>query len=182
MNVFEKHDEDLIKQALKGNKRAWLSLVRRYEKPVFQYGLRMTGNRDDAADLMQDIFVSVFRSLGNYRGEGSFKSWLFRVAHYRCIEFYRKRKPEQALDDVPEPVCENTCPEQDLLSDISSRTLLNAMQRLPLAQKAVVELKFFGQFTFDEIAEQTGLSANTIKSRLYSALNRLKDELEVNHA
>lgn len=180
--MFEKHDDQLIKQALNGCKRAWLQLVTRYEKSVFHYGLRMTGNRDDAADLMQDIFVSVFRSLGNYRGEGSFRGWLFRVAHYRCIEFYRKRRPEQALDDVPEPICNSAGPESHMLSDISSKALLSAMQQLPLAQKAVVELKFFGQFTFDEIAEQTGTSANTIKSRLYAALARLKQELEVNHA
>lgn len=180
--MFEKHDEQLVAQALKGNKRAWYTLLKRYEKPVYHYGLRMTGNREDAADLMQDIFVSVFRSLGNYRGEGTFKGWLFRVAHYRCIEFYRKRKPEQAMDDVPEQACENTCPEGDLLKDISSNALLAAMQKLPLSQKAVVELKFFGQFTFDEIAEQMGLSPNTVKSRLYSALSRLKLDLEVEHA
>ncbi|MBU3020878.1 sigma-70 family RNA polymerase sigma factor [Aestuariibacter sp. A3R04] len=180
--MFEKHDEQLVAQALKGNKRAWMALVTRYEKSIYHYGLRMTGNPADAADLMQDIFVSVFRSLANYRGDGAFKGWLFRIAHFRCIEFYRKRKPEQSMDDVPEPECGRATPEGEVLNDSTSQSLLAAMQRLPLSQKAVVELKFFGQFTFDEIADQMGLSPNTVKSRLYSALSRLKLDLEVEHA
>ena len=180
--MFEKRDEQLISQALKGNRRAWLALIKRYESQIYHYGIRMTGNTHDAADLMQDIFVSVYRSLGNYRGEGSFKGWLFRVAHFRCIEFYRRKRPEQGLDDTPEPECEQDCPETGYFRDQTSANLMQAMQRLPLAQKAVVELKFFGQFTFDEIAEQLGLSANTVKSRLYSALSKLKLELEVEKA
>lgn len=180
--MFEKRDEQLISQALKGNRRAWLALIKRYESQIYHYGIRMTGNTHDAADLMQDIFVSVYRSLGNYRGEGSFRGWLFRVAHFRCIEFYRRKRPEQGLDDTPEPECQQDCPETGYLRDRTSASLMEAMQRLPLAQKAVVELKFFGQFTFDEIAEQLGLSANTVKSRLYSALSKLKLELEVENA
>lgn len=180
--MFEKRDEQLISQALKGNRRAWLALIKRYESQIYHYGIRMTGNTHDASDLMQDIFVSVYRSLGNYRGEGSFKGWLFRVAHFRCIEFYRRKRPEQGLDDTPEPECEQDCPETGYFRDQTSANLMQAMQRLPLAQKAVVELKFFGQFTFDEIAEQLGLSANTVKSRLYSALSKLKLELEVENA
>ncbi|MBT82608.1 MAG: RNA polymerase subunit sigma-70 [Alteromonadaceae bacterium] len=180
--MFEKHDDQLVASALKGQRRAWITLIKRYEKAVFSYGVRMTGSRDDAADLMQDIFVSVFKSLGNYRGEGSFKGWLFKVAHYRCIEFYRKRKPEQGLEDIPEPDSGQPCPETVMLETLSGQALLKAMQTLPLAQKAVVELKFFGQFTFDEIAQQTGLSPNTVKSRLYSALTRLKVLMEDEHA
>ncbi|RDV28154.1 sigma-70 family RNA polymerase sigma factor [Alteromonas aestuariivivens] len=177
--MFEKSDEHLIQKALKGNKKAWFTLIKRYESSVYHYGVRMTGNAHDAADLMQDIFMSVFRSLENFRAEGSFKSWLFRVAHYRCIEFYRRWRPEQGLEDVPEPVSTAPCPEGEILSDHVSKALTRAMQNLPLTQKAVIELKFFGQFTFDEIAQQMGLSPNTVKSRLYSALSKLKLDLEV---
>lgn len=177
--VFEKRDEQLIQQALKGNKKAWFALIKRYEQAIYQYGYRMTGNSHDASDLMQDIFVSVYRSLSNYRGDGSFKAWLFRVAHYRCIEFYRKKRPEQGLDDVPEPISETVCPEQSMMQENTNQALTNAMQKLPIAQRAVIELKYFGQFTFDEIADQLGLSPNTVKSRLYTAMSTLKLNLEV---
>lgn len=180
--MFEKTDEQLIHKALQGSKKAWLNLLKRYEQPIYNYGIRMTGNRDDAQDLMQEVFVSVFRNLSNYRGEGSFKGWLFKIAHYRCIEFYRKKRPTQGLEDVPEIESEQMCPESSLSEGQGNRQLVDAMQHLPLAQKAVVELKFFGQFTFEEIADQLGISTNTAKSRLYTGLAKLKTMMEVEYA
>ena len=179
--MFDKTDEQLIQKALQGNRRAWIRLVKRYEKSVYNYGIRMTSNPEDALDLMQEIFTSVFRNLATYRGEGAFKAWLFRIASYRCVEFYRRKKPTLALDDAPEMECEVSKPEETLFMSRDSQQLLNAMAQLPLAQKAVVELKFFGQFTFDEIAEQLNVSSNTVKSRLYSALDKLKTLLEVEY-
>ncbi|GAA0855827.1 sigma-70 family RNA polymerase sigma factor [Aliiglaciecola litoralis] len=179
--MFEKSDEQLIAKALNGNKRAWLNLIKRYEMQVYNYGIRMTGTREDALDLMQEVFISVFRNLSNYRGDGSFKSWLFKIAHFRCIEFYRRKRPNQALDDAPELVSPGLGQESVLVASQDASLLVSAMQQLPLSQKAVVELKFFGQFTFDEIAEQLGISSNTAKSQLYSALAKLKNLLEVEY-
>ena len=180
--MFEKRDEQLVAKALKGDKRAWLQLIKRYEKPIYHYGIRMTGSASDAADLMQEIFVSVFKSLQNFRGDGSFKGWLFRIAHYRCMEFYRRKRPEQTLDEVPEMACEQHAADETIFRDQTSASLSRAMQQLPVNQRAVVELKFFGHFTFDEIAGQLGVSSNTVKSRLYAALGKLKTELECEYA
>jgi RNA polymerase sigma-70 factor (ECF subfamily) len=180
--MFEKTDEQLIAKALQGNKQAWLNLLKRYEKQIYNYGMRMTGKNEDALDLMQEVFISVFRNLSTYRNEGSFKSWMFRIAHFRCIEFYRRKKPMQGLDDAPEVASGEMGAAECIHTNQENKQLINAMQQLPLAQKAVLELKFFGQFTFDEIAEQTGISANTAKSRLYGALEKLKTLMEVDYA
>jgi RNA polymerase sigma-70 factor (ECF subfamily) len=180
--MFEKTDQQLIATALQGNKQAWLNLLKRYEKQIYNYGMRMTGKNEDALDLMQEVFISVFRNLSSYRNEGSFKSWMFRIAHFRCIEFYRRKKPMQGLDDTPEIESEESSVADSIHTGQENKQLISAMQQLPLAQKSVVELKFFGQFTFDEIAEQTGISANTAKSRLYGALEKLKILMEVDYA
>lgn len=180
--MFEKSDEQLIQKALSGNKRAWVNLIKRYEAQIYNYGIRMTGNNHDALDLMQEVFISVFRNLANYRGDGSFRGWLFKIAHYRCIEFYRRKKPHQGLEDSPEIESTEPSLEQMLAKSQHNHQLVEAMQRLPMSQKAVVELKFFGQFTFDEIAEQLGISSNTAKSQLYSALAKLKTFMEVEYA
>lgn len=180
--MFEKSDEQLITKALQGNKQAWVSLLKRYEKPIYNYGIRMTGKREDALDLMQEVFISVYRNLASYRNEGSFKSWLFRIAHYRCIEFYRRKRPMDGLDDIPEIESEDVGVDKQLVSASDNKQLVNAMQQLPLAQKSVIELKFFGQFTFEEIAELTGMSVNTAKSRMYGALEKLKTLMEVDYA
>jgi RNA polymerase sigma-70 factor (ECF subfamily) len=88
----------------------------------------------------------------------------------------------QGLDDTPEIESEAMSAADSIHTSQENKQLISAMQQLPLAQKAVVELKFFGQFTFDEIAEQTGISANTAKSRLYGALEKLKTLMEVDYA
>lgn len=181
--MFEHNDEKLIKQALLGKKSAWIKLVKRYEKQIFNYAYRMVNNRDDAFDLMQDIFVAVYRSLSTFKGESQFKSWLFRIAHYRCVEYYRRKKPTQSLDDVPESTApeRHSCPEMSMAIGQQAAGLMSAMQTLPINQRTVIELKFFQHCTFDEIAVQLGVSPNTVKSRLYNALDKLKGELGVNY-
>lgn len=182
--MFEKTDEALVKQALKGKKNAWVSLVKRHEKGIYNYALRMVSNRDDALDMLQDIFLAAFRSLASFRGESPFKGWLFRIAHYRCMEFYRKKRPMQSLDDAPEQVDEDVdiCPETKMSNFQQTTEITHAMKNLSFNQRIVVELKFFQQCTFDDIAHQLGISVNTAKSRLYSALDKLKVFMEAENA
>lgn len=177
--MFERSDDVLIAQALKGKKSAWVALVKRYEKGLYNYALRMVNNQADAMDLMQDTFVAVFKNLQTFRGDSPFKGWLFKVAHYRCLEFYRRKRPMSSIDDVPEQEDEENslCPEQELFSKQQSSELVNAMQSLPIKQKLVVELKFFQQCTFEDIAQQLGISTNTAKSQLYTGLEKLKVKL-----
>lgn len=170
----------LVKQALAGRKSAWVSLVKKHEKGIYNYALRMVNNHADAMDLMQDIFIALFRNLHTYRAESPFKGWLFKIAHYRCIDYYRKKRPMQSLDDSPEQRDEKSddCPEQVLFAQQQNSVLIKVIQKLPIKQKLVVELKFFQQCTFDDIAQQLGISTNTAKSQLYSALDKLKLFLE----
>ena len=181
--MFERSDETLVKQALKGQKSAWVTLVKRYEKNLYNYTLRMVSNPDDALDLMQDVFMAVFRNLASFRGDSPFKGWMFKIAHYRCIEFYRRKKPTQSLDNMPEQEeqSSDTCPEAELFIGQQASILTKALQILPINQKLVVELKFFQHCTFDEVANQLGISVNTAKSRLYSALDKLKNHLELDN-
>lgn len=177
--MFERSDDVLIAQALKGKKSAWIALVKRYEKGLYNYALRMVNNQADAMDLMQDTFVAVFKNLKTFRGDSPFKGWLFKVAHYRCLEFYRRKRPMSSIDEVPEQesIDGELCPEQALFSVQQSSELVNAMSSLPVKQKLVVELKFFQQCTFEDIAHQLGISKNTAKSQLYSGLEKLKAKL-----
>jgi RNA polymerase sigma-70 factor (ECF subfamily) len=135
----------------------------------------MVNNPADAMDLLQDIFIALFRNLSSFRGECPFKSWLFKIAHYRCLEFYRRKRPMQSLDEVPEQEDEHSGDlEKGIFLKQQSSELLKAMQYLPVKQKLVVELKFFQQCTFEDISHQLGISTNTAKSQLYSALEKLK--------
>ena len=89
-------DEDLVASALKGSNSAWTKLVKRYEKRVYNYALRMVGHPDDAFDLMQEVFVGVHRNLAGFRGDGAFPAWLFRIANFRCTDYLRRRRHTEA--------------------------------------------------------------------------------------
>lgn len=179
--MFKKTDKQLVQKALKGNSNAWVDLVKRYEKLVFNYGLRMLPSRDDALDLLQETFVSVFKNLPSWRQDNPFKPWLMTIAHRRCVEYYRRRRQDEQWSEErhDEPASGNwSDPEYGYSNDQKQQHLVAALQRLPIEQRAVIEAKFFRQLTTREIALQHGDSENTVKSRLYSGVEKLQNYLE----
>lgn len=179
--MFFQSEKGLIKKAQQGDKRAWLTIVKQYEKPIYHSCLRMVSNPDDALEIMQESFMSIYRSLDKYRFESSFKTWAIAITNRRCVEFYRARK---VLDEQQQEmlIAESKTPEPaDFMVFMAeqNKQVLTLLNDLPWVQKEVVELKFFQHFTFEQIAEQLGVSTNTVKSRLYSALSKLRQDLEV---
>jgi RNA polymerase sigma-70 factor (ECF subfamily) len=187
-------DDALIRAALDGSARAWDQLVRRHETQVYNFSLRLTGNPTDALDLMQEVFLGVYRNLHRFRGESRFSTWLFRIAHNKAIDMARRRPSSTSLEsalqhggDLVEARWQqlDDAPEQDpqaLLDERQRNALIQAqMGALPLEQRLVVELKVFQSLTFEEIAELQDLSANTAKTRFYTALRRLKALMEQDH-
>lgn len=179
--MFFQSEKGLIKKAQQGDKRAWLTIVKQYEKPIYHSCLRMLSNPDDALEIMQESFMSIYRSLDKYRFESSFKTWAIAITNRRCVEFYRARK---VLDEQQQEmlIAESKTPEPaDFMVFMAeqNKQVLTLLNDLPWVQKEVVELKFFQHFTFEQIAEQLGVSTNTVKSRLYSALSKLRQDLEV---
>ncbi|EAQ32327.1 MULTISPECIES: RNA polymerase sigma factor [Idiomarina] len=180
--MFKKSDKKLVSQALKGNQSAWVDLVKRYEKLVYHYGVRMLPSPDDAFDLLQDTFSSVFRSLKDWNQDDKFKPWLMTIAHRRCVEFYRRRHIDVLDNELQTDLIDESTfgqPEPELSDQQQEAALVKAIRALPLAQRMVVELKFFQHLTTRAIATQLQESENTIKSRLYSGVEKLKRELEV---
>ncbi|MGQ4277009.1 RNA polymerase sigma factor [Pseudidiomarina sp. E22-M8] len=178
--MFAPSDERLVKRALENNKQAWLQLVKRYEALVFNYALRMSGSRDDAMDLMQDVFMSLFRNLQGWRGESSFKNWLMTIAHYRCIEHFRRRKDYADDYDFEQQSSDSDWhdPEAVYQGQQQTHILVAAMQKLPLEQRLVVELKFFQHLKLQQISVQLEVPLNTVKARLYKAVETLQTLVE----
>lgn len=179
-------DEKLISKALGGSQNSWVNIVKRHEGLVYNYCLRMTGSRSDALDLMQEVFLSVYRHLPSYRGQGQFKAWMMRIAANKTIDFLRSRARtpqfgggEEGLDQHEAPAAHN--PDTLYEQADHNREILRMLQILPPEQRLVVELKFFSHCTFEEISYRTGVPMNTVKSRLYAALEKLRDQLEEQH-
>jgi RNA polymerase sigma-70 factor (ECF subfamily) len=175
-------EEKLIARAAQGASGAWLELVRRYERRIYNYALRMVGHPDDAADLMQEIFMGAYRNLPGYRGDGAFPAWLFRIASFRCTDHLRRRRLHKPFDELDGDALSPNEPEVSVLATHANREIAAALASLPPEQRHVVELKFFQGFTFDDIAGQLGISPNTAKTRLYTALRKLRHNEELRDA
>ncbi len=176
--MFKRSDESLIAKALNGDQGAWQQLVNRHQAALFYFGLRLLGSHEDANDLLQDVLMVLCRNLGQYRGDSSFKSWLFGIANYRAMDMLRRRKyseDDAALSELADDT--DSLPEQ-LSRHRQQRQIQQQLRRLPPEQRLVLELKFYQQFTFDEIASQLALSSNTVKSRFYAALDKMRLQLE----
>ncbi|MFP6805998.1 MAG: RNA polymerase sigma factor [Pseudomonadales bacterium] len=157
-----------------GSERAWFRLIKRYEKRLYNYALRMTGSPEDAMDILQDILISLYRNLPSYRGDGAFAAWMFRIASFRCTDYYRKKGRQFATTDDVDVMDENAV---DVALNIDrNRGVVTMMSSLPSEPKQAIELKFFQHFTFDEIAGQLGISSNTAKSRVYAALKKMREQ------
>ncbi|MFT5451270.1 MAG: RNA polymerase sigma-70 factor (ECF subfamily) [Enterobacterales bacterium] len=182
--IFE-NDERLISKALNGSERAWVKLVKRYEKRIYNYSLRMTGATDEAMDLVQEVFIAVFRNLPNYRGDGVFPAWLFRIVSNRSVDYLRRRNTNPLLGKYQsdtETLLSSRTADEDIQRDQGNKQVLKLLTTLPLEQRQIVEMKLFQHMTFDEIEGYTGVSASTAKTRFYTALKKLRNLVEVAHA
>ena len=177
-------DQVLIAAALKGSAYAWEKLVKRYESKIYNHGLRLTGNSSDAMDLMQEVFLGVYRNLHRFRGDAKFSSWIFRIAHNKAVDMNRRKRlmtssPKFSTEDEGDefekfPGKTDLEPENRLGNTEQNASVLKMLSELSSDQRSIVELKIFQSLTFDEIAELQDISANTAKTRFYSALKKLK--------
>ena len=183
-------DEALIAAALNGSAYAWEKLVKRYETQIFNYGVRLTGNSSDAMDLMQEVFMGVYRNLHRFRGDAKFSSWIFRIAHNKAVDMNRRRRllsnqlrinddEFDILDILPGDTGNE--PDEKLGTQQQNGKITRMLARLSLEQRLVVEFKVFQSLTFDEIAVMQDISANTVKTRFYTALKKLKAVSEENN-
>lgn len=189
MLTLTKTDEQLINLALNGSQRSWIKLVKRYENLVYNYCLRMTRSSADAMDMMQEVFLAVYRNLPSYNGQNQFKAWLMRVTSNKTIDYLRhkERNPQNYGDYFNEDDFSHnehkhfSEPDNNFAQTDNQKQVKALMQSLSPEQRMVVELKFFQQYTFEEIGMQLNVPTNTVKTQLYSALNKLKGQVEKQH-
>lgn len=171
-------DEQLLREAAKGDQGAFTTLMRRHEDKIFALALRMTGDRADALDATQDTFISAFKQASKFRGDSQFSTWLYRVGINACNDLLRKRSrtPRPSSDDMPmgEPASGPGVAEGVALRIDLSR----ALAQLPDDYREAVALHDLGGVPYDEIAQMTGVAIGTVKSRISRGRKRLAEILE----
>jgi len=169
------NDVELTSRCLAGDPEAFEPLVRRYERVVFNVALRMLGNREDARDVAQTTFVKAYENLGTYDPRYRFFSWVYRIMRNECLNLLQRRKTYQPLD--PE-LASSVNPDEDLDARELNESVQAALMKLPADYREVVVLRHFVDLSYREIGAQLRLPEKTVKSRLYTARQRLGELLE----
>ena len=184
-------DDDLIREAQRGERTAFDSLVRRYDQSVLRLALHMLGNEQDAQDVNQEAFLKAYRHLGNFRFECSFYTWLYRIVTNLCLDHLRRRKSRR---EDPATVIDSRGDEMDLLSNISdTRSMANpareldrksmgesinqALDKLTPRERTVFELKHYQGLKLRTIGEMLNTTEETAKNTLFRATRKLRAHL-----
>lgn len=179
-------EELLAQKAAKGDSLAFEELLRAYEKRVYNMALKMTANPDDAADLTQEAFIRVWRSLKDFKGDSKFSTWLFRIVSNLCADHARRqsRRKETPLifgeeDDAYEyePPDERFEPERELSQKELREELDAAIASLGDDHREIFLMREVYDLSYAEIGEALGLEEGTVKSRLHRTRQKLREFL-----
>ena len=183
-------DFELIKAIQSGHRELFDQLVQRYEKALYNFGMKMCAEPRDAEDVIQDTFLNVYRYLGDFRFETKFKNWLYRIATSTCLKKRRRSKfaPERelSLDEfLPQDEASvdqhtpawATLPLDQVLNEELSRTLKQAIAELPEKYRLVLVLRDIEGFSTEESAQILVLTPANVKVRLHRARLFLREKL-----
>lgn len=173
-------DNDIIRLFLAGDReRAFTEIVKAYSERLFWYVRRYVSSHEDADDIVQDIFVKVWAALPSFRGESQLFTWLYRIATNEALNYVRRQKVRAALSFRPiDAEMERRVDEDPWFNgDEAERTLMKALQKLPLKQRVVFSMRYFEDMSYEEISEVTGTSVGALKASYHIASTKLKYEL-----
>jgi len=182
----ESSDEQLVTRVLSGDEHVFEALVRRYQARILSHVARMVGNREDALDLTQEIFLKVFGALDRFNPEFRFSTWLFRIAGNAAIDHLRKRRPRTVPLEMTDSEGRVSSPEYKS-SDLDPFGLLRNTERgdaiaraiadLPAEFRELIALRHFTGLSYEEIAEVKNMPLGTVKNKLFRARAVLKERL-----
>lgn len=180
--LLEATDESvLVRRARDGDMRAFDRLVLAHSERVFRLALRMLNNREEAEDIQQETFLCAYRSLGKFRGESSFATWLYSIASHQCLSRIRwklRRPGTDPVESLIEMPSEDGDPEEQLLASESARQVQLCLEALAPADRLLLVLKFVEQLSHEEIAEVLHCSEQSSRSRLFRAKRLFKEQYE----
>jgi RNA polymerase sigma-70 factor (ECF subfamily) len=170
-------DAELVRECRAGDPRAFETLVRKYERPVYNLALRMLKDRDDAMDVTQTAFVKAYEKLDSYDDKYGFFSWIYRIAINESINVSKRSKRRDEYDSGVTVALAPT-QETDHRAGVLSDEIEQAIEMLKIDYRMVIVLKHFQDFSYEEIADLLRIPEKTVKSRLFTARQQLKEILD----
>jgi RNA polymerase sigma-70 factor (ECF subfamily) len=181
------HEASLVQRCAAGDEAAFADLISQHQRMVVQLAMNLLGDRDEALDLSQEVFLRVFHTIHRFRGDSSLRTWIYRIAVNQARNrnrFWRRRhRADQVSLDAHvalhgEPRCEcETGPDQLLAQKELAASLQRALDGLPFEQRTAIVLREIDGLSYEEIAFSLGVAIGTVKSRLTRARQALRSEL-----
>ena len=169
-------DQALIERCKRGDRRALEQLLGDYERPVYNVAYRIVGNPDDAADVTQAVFLKTFEQLDQYKPEFKFFSWIYRIAINEAINQIKRNANHVSLDD--REISDTRSPDDFVGAEDISRSIQESLMELREDYRTVVVLRHFSECSYRQISEILHIPEKTVKSRLYSARQLMKEKLK----
>jgi len=177
MNI--KHENEIIQNVLDGDREKFALLVDKYQGPIYNLVYRLTGSRHDAEDLAQETFIKAYKSLNNFQIKKKFFSWLYTIAINLTRNHLKKKKP-LFVENVEDLKSDNlqtdkNNPEINVIKHEQAQALASSIQRLPIALREAVILRYYFYLPFEEIARILCISLSGAKMRVYRGLEKLEN-------
>jgi len=176
--MVNSRDHALVERCRKGDRQALEALIREYQKPVYNAAYRILGNPDDAADATQTAFLKAFENLDQYDPNYKFFSWIYRIAINESINQRNRTRDQQPLDDN-QPAAD-AGPDSTVEAGDLALGIQDGLMALNDDYRTVVVLRHFSDLSYRQISEILEIPEKTVKSRLYSARQLMKDRLVAN--
>lgn len=190
-----KYDLELVARANNGDQKAYAELMARYKDAIYFMLLKMINNKTDAEDLTIEAFGKAFKNLSQYSPHYAFSTWLFKIASNNCIDYLRKKRSNvisidrnfvDAKDTEPQVQLrdETPDPEENLIRSQKAVLMRTIVQKLKPRYRTLIELRYFKEYSYEEISKELGLPLGTVKAQLFRARELLYNTLknsEVKH-
>jgi RNA polymerase sigma-70 factor (ECF subfamily) len=173
-------EKNLVRKAKEGDKEAFAQLYESHFDKIYRYVVIKIGNRTEAEDMTQQVFIKAYESIGSYQFQGvPFSAWLFRIAHNQIVDFIRKasKKPTVQLDESL-PIMGDSDPQGEVELKINIEQVAIAAKQLTQAQREVISLRFAGGLSIAEVSTAMRRSENAVKALQHSAILALRKTLK----
>ncbi len=180
---MEREDRALIEETLAGRLESFDVLMQRYEGLVYRVCLLYAGRKDEALDMTQEVFLKVWRSLGSFRGDSAFRTWLLRIAYNEGLTWVRsrgRRRDSESVEEIDEnSAAANPGPSQERELMVRERRtiLFEKLDELNPRQRTAVTLRYFKQMPLSEIATVLDCSEGNVKNMLFRSVRKLRQAL-----
>lgn len=178
-------DNELLKEIQKGELDKYSEVIQRYQGKLFAYLYRLIGDREEAEDLLQDVFIKVFKNLNNYDAERKFSSWIYRIAHNEAVNHIKRKYLKKFISwedvvsskDKLETSVEDS-PDSSWMRRETVKEVDEAINKLPIKYRQVLVLRYYSDKSYEEIGEILKKPVNTVGTLINRAKKKLYEEIK----